>query len=321
MKLAREALKRHQPDVFCDTTGCAFTFVIARWMLPRSSWILAYVHYPTISTDMMQFEWQHSGRSKFKTVIKLIYFWCFAILYGLVGSLADLVMVNSTWTYGHITGLWRLCRDIRIVYPPCRVQNEEESPSQNRKPIIVSIGQFRPEKNHKLQLEALSKVLQRYPEYRNGKVVLKMIGSCRNPEDEQRVDELRGLVKQWSISDAVEFSLNPPYSAVLDSMKEASIGIHTMRQEHFGIGIVEMMAAGLVTIAHNSGGPQTDIIHPGATGFLATSADEYAEAIHQVLIMSDKDAQNMRRQAQTSALRFSDAVFDESLRDSLQIFS
>jgi hypothetical protein len=28
------------------------------------------------------------------------------------------------------------------------------------------------------------------------------------------------------------------------------LGIHTMWNEHFGIGIVEMMAAGLLTIAH-----------------------------------------------------------------------
>ena len=38
-----------------------------------------------------------------------------------------------------------------------------------------------------------------------------------------------------------------------------------------------MMAAGLLTIAHNSGGPKTDIVEHGETGFLATTADEYVE--------------------------------------------
>lgn len=38
------------------------------------------------------------------------------------------------------------------------------------------------------------------------------------------------------------------------------IGIHTMEYEHFGIALVEMMAAGLITIAHNSAGPAMDII-------------------------------------------------------------
>jgi len=33
-----------------------------------------------------------------------------------------------------------------------------------------------------------------------------------------------------------------------------------MKFEHFGISIVEMMAAGIITIAHNSAGPKQDII-------------------------------------------------------------
>jgi len=33
-----------------------------------------------------------------------------------------------------------------------------------------------------------------------------------------------------------------------------------MRAEHFGISIVEMMASGLITVAHNSAGPKYDII-------------------------------------------------------------
>lgn len=33
-----------------------------------------------------------------------------------------------------------------------------------------------------------------------------------------------------------------------------------MNSEHFGITVVEMMAAGLLTIAHNSAGPKEDII-------------------------------------------------------------
>lgn len=33
-----------------------------------------------------------------------------------------------------------------------------------------------------------------------------------------------------------------------------------MEAEHFGIAIVEMMSAGLITIAHNSAGPQMDTI-------------------------------------------------------------
>ncbi|CAI5987253.1 unnamed protein product [Closterium sp. NIES-65] len=42
----------------------------------------------------------------------------------------------------------------------------------------------------------------------------------------------------------------------------ATCGIHTMWDEHFGISVVEYMAAGAVPIAHNSAGPKMDIVVP-----------------------------------------------------------
>jgi alpha-1,2-mannosyltransferase len=305
MKLARRALmatilneenKQQQivdgndcEFVFCDTTGCAFTFAVVRWMCPPATRILAYVHYPTISTDMMMWEWQNTGsnasiRRRVKTVMKLGYYYLFSLAYGLCGSMADLVMVNSTWTYNHIQSLWRFRsglqerqQPIQIVYPPCRVpsivENEtgDERDAHPRENTIISIGQFRPEKNHKLQIQALSILLKTHPELRitkksdgiititernttsNSPVKLLLIGSCRNDSDRARVDELRRLVKELGLQDHVCFNINPPYQELQASMVRASIGIHTMRQEHFGIGIVEMMAAGLLTIAHDSG--------------------------------------------------------------------
>jgi len=365
MKLARRALlatlgeaseetDKEDPGsefVFCDTTGCAFTFLVVWWMrrsFPTTTItrIMAYVHYPTISTDMMAWEWQkdkdnRSLQRRIRTCIKLVYYYFFALAYGITGSLADLVMVNSTWTYNHIHALWRFAtksrnQPIEIVYPPCRVpdrvdhssddkdEQQQQRSEQQRENTIVSIGQFRPEKNHKLQIEALSVLLRTHPELRISSdsnpttpVRLRLIGSCRNDADRGRVDELRKIVSDLDLGEHVIFDINPPYSELQASMFRAKIGIHTMRQEHFGIGIVEMMAAGLLTIAHNSGGPKSDIVLPGdntsATGFLAITAEEYAEAMHRALAMDDRDASAMRHRARASATRFSDSAFDQRL--------
>lgn len=362
MQLAMQAIKAYAHfDVFVDSTGCAFSFLVVRWTTLRMSqrqqrmtgnsrelpWIVAYVHYPTISTDMMSWELkklQQSSPSLLKrinTTIKLIYYRFFAILYGLVGSLADVVMVNSTWTYNHIAGLWEFrgrprsggANAIQIVYPPCRVPSTIDETSshthkpthEKRQPLIVSIAQFRPEKNHILQIEALAVLLDKHPELRKPqlnsldevKVKLLLIGSCRNDADRGRVEELRQLVKEKSLDAFVEFNIDPPFSELQDAMKHASIGIHTMREEHFGIGIVEMMAAGLLVVAHDSGGPKTDIVTVGnkATGFRATTADEYADAIYMALEgMTNDEKEAMREGAQASATRFSDDSFDESMQ-------
>ena len=47
IKLAWFALNKFSPHIFVDTTGCAFTFLVAK--LARCT-LVAYVHYPTVST-------------------------------------------------------------------------------------------------------------------------------------------------------------------------------------------------------------------------------------------------------------------------------
>lgn len=49
---------------------------------------------------------------------------------------------------------------------------------------------------------------------------------------------------------------------MLQWLSRASIGLSTMIDEHFGINIVEYMAAGVVPVTHASGGPLNDIVVP-----------------------------------------------------------
>lgn len=50
MLLGMEALCKHVPDTFVDTSGYAFIYPLAQLC---GSFVIAYVHYPTISTDML----------------------------------------------------------------------------------------------------------------------------------------------------------------------------------------------------------------------------------------------------------------------------
>lgn len=54
--------------------------------------------------------------------------------------------------------------------------------------------------------------------------------------------------------------VNQPFSVIQECLQSSWLGIHTMEAEHFGISIVEMIAAGLLVVAHNSAGPKEDII-------------------------------------------------------------
>ena len=53
--------------------------------------------------------------------------------------------------------------------------------------------------------------------------------------------------------------------------------MHTMKHEHFGIAIVELMSSGIITVAHNSAGPKLDIIGGAKkeVGYLADDLEGY----------------------------------------------
>ena len=92
------------------------------------------------------------------------------------------------------------------------------------------------------------------------KVKLMLIGSCRNKDDEQRVEDLKWLCKELCVESFVEFKLNLSFHDLKQSLADSVVGLHSMKEEHFGIGVVECMAAGTMILAHNSGGPKEDII-------------------------------------------------------------
>lgn len=69
------------------------------------------------------------------------------------------------------------------------------------------------------------------------------------------VASLKDMVQKLKMQDSVDFKLNVSRDELNQIFKLSKVGIHTMKQEHFGISIVEMMSAGLITIAHASAGP------------------------------------------------------------------
>ncbi|KAJ3139377.1 asparagine-linked glycosylation protein [Physocladia obscura] len=318
MIVSIEALYRFQPRVFIDTIGFAFTFPVAKiW---GCECVVAYVHYPTISTDMINIvssgveTFNNAGvyKSGVGRVVKLLYYQLFACVYSVVGSFADVILANSSWTIGHLNEIWKLPNRTVVLYPPCDTNSLTGFSLENRKNVVLSVAQFRPEKAHKLQLESLQLFLSSNPKYKSGlqKLTLVFIGSVRNATDQALADSVRTQAIELGVSENVEVIENAPFHELKSRLGNASFGIHAMRNEHFGIGVVEYMAAGLITIANNSGGPKMDIIEADSTGFLASTKEEYAAALFKALSLSKQEQFNMRQLARESvSIRFSTNSF------------
>uniref|UniRef100_A0A8C9P5X7 GDP-Man:Man(3)GlcNAc(2)-PP-Dol alpha-1,2-mannosyltransferase n=1 Tax=Spermophilus dauricus TaxID=99837 RepID=A0A8C9P5X7_SPEDA len=330
--LGWEALMQCVPDVYIDSMGYAFTLPLFKYI--GGCRVGSYVHYPTISTDMLSVvKNQNVGfnnatfitKNPFLSKVKLIYYYLFAFIYGLVGSCSDVVMVNSSWTLNHILSLWKVGNCTNIVYPPCDVQTFLDIPLHEKKMtpghILVSIGQFRPEKNHPLQIKAFAKLLDKKVAESPSSLKLVLIGGCRNKDDELRVNQLRRLSEDLGVQEHVEFKINIPFDELKNYLSRATIGLHTMWNEHFGIGVVECMAAGTIILAHNSGGPKLDIVVPhegDITGFLAESEEGYAETMAHILSLSAERRLQIRKNARESIRRFSDQEFEVTFLSSVE---
>ena len=234
-------------DIYIDTMGYAFVTPLFRYL--GGCQVGSYVHYPTISTDMLsrvssrQESYNNRGtisKSPFLTAIKLFYYKFFAWLYSVAGRQNHIVMVNSSWTEEHINYLWKIPSRTFKVYPPCDVEDFKNIPDveDSKKELlkIISVAQFRPEKDHPLQIRMLFALRQRLSEEVWERVRLVLIGSCRNQEDHERVKDMQDLCKHLSVEENVIFKINVSYDELKQEMSEGLIGIHTMWNEHFGIG-------------------------------------------------------------------------------------
>ncbi|TQN70521.1 GDP-Man:Man(3)GlcNAc(2)-PP-Dol alpha-1,2-mannosyltransferase, partial [Colletotrichum shisoi] len=331
--LAWDAFQLLVPDIFIDTMGYAFSLGLSKLLFRRVP-TCAYVHYPTISTDMLESldpkstagtQGVNAGKGVgIRGKVKKFYWKMFAALYSRVGSTVDVVMTNSTWTQGHVQRLWGPYRQakarnypIAVNYPPCAVEELEEAvevseaSEKKREKALVYIAQFRPEKNHTLIIQSFAEFLNTKSEAaKDAKLVL--IGSVRDDHDSKRVYTLRLLVNELGIKDRVEFHLDASWPEILDWLQRASVGVNGMWNEHFGIGVVEYQAAGLISVVHDSGGPKLDIvikIDGEPTGFHATNVKEFAEGYEKAL--SIKDALPVRLRARQSAKRFTESEFDQ----------
>lgn len=334
MVLAVDAFSLLVPDVFIDTMGYAFTFALTRWLFPKLP-MGAYIHYPTISTDMLgsldmdEGQGLNAGAGKgFSGSLKKIYWKLFARLYGWVGTYANVVVTNSSWTRDHIQSIWGPAKkdpesseEISVLFPPVAVEDlikaipVDAKSEKERANTLICIAQFRPEKNHTMLLHAFADLVhgESGSNLLAKDVKLVLIGSVRDSDDAKRVYELRLLTHELKIKESVEFVCDASWPDILTWLGKSSIGINGMWNEHFGIGVVEYQAAGLISVVNDSGGPKRDIVidyNDGPTGFHASTMKQYSEAFSRALNLSPEEKIAMRIRARSSAERFDQKHFN-----------
>ncbi|TMI59603.1 glycosyltransferase [Candidatus Bathyarchaeota archaeon] len=199
----------------------------------------------------------------------------------------------SDFTRGFVAKRWG--RDSVTLYPPCPVEAYSDLSSlQPRENLVISVGRIVPEKRLHLFVELARMV----PNTR-----FVAIGSVYGG-----TSAYYELLRRTA-PENVSFVLSPLRKAK-DLLGRAMAYVHCAENEHFGITIVEAMAAGCVPIVHDSGGPREIVIDK--VGF---RWHNLAVAARLIIMLAENDQLRSRFSAASSAKaqEFRSEVFESEM--------
>jgi glycosyltransferase involved in cell wall biosynthesis len=189
------------------------------------------------------------------------------------------VLCNSRFTQQALKSHFPSCGD-NILYPPFdldRFDVGQDNYRQHTENIVVTCSRFVPEKN----LPVIPVIASISPDTQFH--IFGGTNQYSGPVIEKILSEKQRL-------GCTNLHLHPDASTeeMVSMYRRAKVYLHTMVNEHFGISIVEGMAAGLVPVVHRSGGAYLDIIEKDKYGFSYETPEEAAEIIKSVIEDSRK---------------------------------
>jgi glycosyltransferase involved in cell wall biosynthesis len=216
------------------------------------------------------------------------------------------VVSNSQFTKSFIDKEYGV--NSKVIYPPVSVNDFKPKRKQN---IACYVGRFSKLTQHKRQ-DVLIEVFKKfYKHNKNWKLVLA--GGVEIGND-NFTDELRKQAKGYPI----EIQESPSYSEILELLgiskmfwSAAGYGIDAQtnpeKVEHFGITVVEAMAAKAVPLVINKGGYK-EIVNDNVDGFLwSKKSDLYSKA--EMLADDNKLLMRISKEAAERAKAFEQEKF------------
>jgi glycosyltransferase involved in cell wall biosynthesis len=192
--------------------------------------------------------------------------------------------------------------------------------ANQKKNLILSVGRFYTgghNKRHDAMVLAFRDLLERL----NDDIELHLAGSSLPlPEHMDHLSRLREMAKDLP----VVFHVNASPEELTELYRDAAIywhatGLdadldsHPEEAEHFGITIVEAMAAESAVLAFNSGGPRELITH-GVDGFLYGSTKELQDLTFRIL-ENGSERRTVAIAARARASAFSPDNFARQVRE------
>ena len=286
--------KRKECDLTINTHGD---------VLPLSTDIV-YMHFPTFAVLR-----ESPSNAKYsKSLFWRLYFAPYEIIQSLLAKRMSwkILLTNSEYSRDVIRKY--VGADALVVYPPVNIDEfleASKTPPEEREDIVVACGRFTPEKRHDFVLE----VAEHLPD-----VEFHIVGASSGKVSPPYIAKLRKIIEKKHLRN-VKLHVDYPRKDQVKLYSRAKAYIHAMIGEHFGIAVVEAMAAGLVPVVHMSGGPWNDIIYHGKYGYGYRSLEEAVDAVQRAL----KNYKQLRPLVVSRAREFSYSTFKDKFKKIVEL--
>ena len=286
----KKAIERERPEVvFIDNELYKPVLELKR---ERGFRLLEYIHFPfhalRFQMGLVPDEYREAYERyvadarayhrKYERGLWRYYFGLWLKLYGRIArddpfEAADLVMANSKYTARLVKMLWG--GDPLVLNPPVKVGDFEpygRRPFEERDDAVVMIGRISPEKRIEDAIDAIALT--------DAKPTLRVVGGLI-PTTVPYKESLERRAEEKGVE--VEFYPNVPREELVRLAASSKVFVHATVGEHFGVAVVEGMAAGCPVVVHRSGGPYEDIIDGGRYGEHYRTIEELADKIDRLV--------------------------------------
>ncbi|MDO9407230.1 glycosyltransferase family 4 protein [Patulibacter sp.] len=217
-----------------------------------------------------------------------------------VGPLADRILVPSRWSLESLVDLQGVPREKMRVVPNAAPETMDR-PSDDRRGVRASMGvaddelviviaaMLRPEKGHEIAVDALARVLPRYP-----KAVLALAGEGELHAREGVRPALEAQARALGIEHAVRF-LGRRHD-VMDVLGASDVALLSSHNENLPLAVLEYMESGTPIVTTDAGGNR-ELVDDGVHGLVVPRGDAAAMADALLRTLDDPDAARTRATA------------------------
>lgn len=282
---------------------------------------ITYIHFPSFHQEVLRNETFTSHR-----IINELYGSFLYVLNSILTSIillfyndrirSVLYLANSNYTKLEIKRL--LKKNSIVIYPPVEVRKILKEcvnvSGEERQDAVITVSRISYEKN----LDVIP-LIAYYGKNLGLRVKFIIAGAVKGSRGLNILRRIQKVSKKLNVEDSLLILPNISEEEKIMLFCKSKVYLHPMKNEHFGISVVEAMAAGLPVIVNRSGGPYLDIIEQDKYGFSFENAKEAAELIYS-LIMNTILWEFYHKSAIARSLLFDKNIFGKKIRLSVKIY-